>query len=323
MLAAQVHTLETVTVSSVRQDGTVWNQRAKQECPIGKYSVAGSTECTVCPIGTSCPNVGMSMGTSCAKGRYGDREGVTECTECQAGRYTDKVGQIACRGCSAGKYCASNGSDSESGCVDCAKGKYSYLPASAGCAECPKDTYTDVVGKSTCTECPIGKTTIGATETATGASSCIKSVHPCRPGQMRHESGQCTNCTWGITQRLGSRVGHVMQASSTISRDSRTVRIVLRGVLPQARLPVCLRVSAALCVPSVGTAREKGQRDAMTATLVHIALEQDLMLPQSARRVGILTRRVAKSASRARLVVTRTRQALQSASCAPPAGTAI
>lgn len=70
------------------------------DCPRGYYSLAGSTECSPCPAGTS--------GASVAIGGA--------CVSCFAGEYASEMGSATCEQCPAGTASAQVGADSDTTC---------------------------------------------------------------------------------------------------------------------------------------------------------------------------------------------------------------
>lgn len=73
-------------------------------CPIGRYQNAvGSSNCPICPGGSSCATV-ASAPASCAAGRY-SLDGDASCTQCSPGTYQPSTGQTGCLPCPAGQSC--------------------------------------------------------------------------------------------------------------------------------------------------------------------------------------------------------------------------
>jgi hypothetical protein len=160
-------------------------------CPSGWSSSAGSTACSVCPLGfysgeinsalcKACPNgyFGTKKKASscvlCSSGKYSttpaNNKGIVDCTECQHGHYSiDTQPNANCLGCPSGYYqeakgqadCKSCpkgfvnvGTDGKaSECIECLVGKYSATPASVQCMFCPAGYYQGLVGSSACVVC--------------------------------------------------------------------------------------------------------------------------------------------------------------------------
>ncbi len=99
-----------------------------QQCPIGRYSVAGSAVCPECPAGVYGDSVGLISPTcsgpcavgyvcppgsntstpvpACTAGRYGDTS-TGQCVDCPAGRFGPAAGAVslaACTMCTAGFF---------------------------------------------------------------------------------------------------------------------------------------------------------------------------------------------------------------------------
>lgn len=141
-------------------------------CPVGSWSYAGATQCTLCPSGFSCPiaSVGpaacyplpaaaakaafsrLATAAGCAVGNAGPG-----CTPCPIGSWS-LAGATSCTKCALGysSPIASVGPDacypiaSNTGAAGCAVGN-----AGPGCTPCPIGSYS-LAGASQCTSCPSG-----------------------------------------------------------------------------------------------------------------------------------------------------------------------
>ena len=134
-------------------------------CPAGSYSLGNAPSCTLCPIGTYCPNIGLAVGygairsTSCPSGTYQDTVGQSTCKSCPLGTYnptTHAASLQQCINCSPGTYGPSTGLSS---CLNCGLGTYSANNGSSAattCVQCTPGYYNNLVGQATCTPCNAG-----------------------------------------------------------------------------------------------------------------------------------------------------------------------
>jgi hypothetical protein len=69
-------------------------------CPAGKYSAAGASSCSSCPIGRFSPSAGGTSAASCSvcvPGRFAPVEGSAACADAPAGRFVSIPGTDAAR----------------------------------------------------------------------------------------------------------------------------------------------------------------------------------------------------------------------------------
>jgi hypothetical protein len=115
-------------------------------CNPGQYAAGPVESCTFCDIGHVTLEVGLSVCTTCANGRYTNQwrkfcyecafgkyvtGAASECTLCDVGRIAKVTGLAECTVCESGRYSHLN----RRSCIDCAKGKSASGPAS----ECQGD----------------------------------------------------------------------------------------------------------------------------------------------------------------------------------------
>ena len=100
-------------------------------CPVGKYSSAGATACTLCPVGTYRPSTGGSQCMTCPPGTESTATGASACQSCAAGKFSQTGTCVACQ---TGTFAASTGS---AACLSCGPGNYG---SSTSCIPCPIGT---------------------------------------------------------------------------------------------------------------------------------------------------------------------------------------
>jgi len=73
------------------------------QCPAGTFGAAinltSADECTMCPIGHSCPGEGLTFGTPCAFGTYSPTPGAVACELCPRGSTTAITGATSINQC--------------------------------------------------------------------------------------------------------------------------------------------------------------------------------------------------------------------------------
>lgn len=162
-----------------------------KECPAGKYSNSGSSECSLCLPGTFSTSLGSanctqcSIGTfsvtsgatsistcvQCPVGTYSSLLGASSCQQCLSGTYNAETGKSVCTLCPPGTYSRKTGATSEADCLPCPVGKFSADEGSTLCQLCDAGTYTNSPGQVTCTKCHRG--TYSILPGAVSNSSCI------------------------------------------------------------------------------------------------------------------------------------------------------
>jgi hypothetical protein len=158
-------------------------QATCKSCPVGFYCTLNTSEPTICPRGSYCPE-GTSSGGQflCPNGTYGNTTGLSalsQCSPCDSGRFCSGLGQTAFSGnCTAGYYCSlgawmSAPLDGVTGNI-CPAGYYCAVGAAAP-APCPAGTSTGAVGNtdsSACQLCPVGKYCAAAASIGGVTGSC-------------------------------------------------------------------------------------------------------------------------------------------------------
>jgi hypothetical protein len=142
-------------------------------CASGKYSTAGSTECTFCSVG-----------------RYNDQNTQANCARCQPGSFTNSTGMTVCSSCSPGLYSAVvNASE----CSECTTGTFAEAPGSSACKSCVTSTFQNLTGQSFCYDCDVVFEV-----SPSGSSSCTYCNYT--QGLLRNSNksvSQCSNCGAG------------------------------------------------------------------------------------------------------------------------------
>ncbi|GMH88338.1 hypothetical protein TrST_g13960 [Triparma strigata] len=179
------------------------------DCPVGKFSSAGSEQCTVCASGKYSASQASSSCYSCPAGKYlsdaamssSEHDSPNDCSVCGGGKYSS-VGSNACTNCAAGKYNSGDSTsaslhDSSVDCASCVRGKASS-PGSSSCTICDAGKYSSIEAASSCTSCPRGKSLSDAGSTVSAhdsSSDCII----CSSGKYSSSSGSssCISCSDG------------------------------------------------------------------------------------------------------------------------------
>ena len=207
-------------VRHVRRQISTSNRQSCASCPIGKYSLAGSSipiagrenmdrhlinvhivrpspaanagaiSCDQCPTGKISANDYQSC-TFCPAGKklqqgscYSCLEGTygfeSVCHNCPPGRYVESIGATSCIKCPAGK----SSPERSSTCSACPQGKASL--EGEVCGVCDAGKYTGEVNSPSCNACPAGKATAD-----TGATTCTdcETVKSALEGSI-----SCTDC---------------------------------------------------------------------------------------------------------------------------------
>jgi hypothetical protein len=171
-------TVCTLCAAGTFQSGTA--QISCKECNQGTYAVEGATKCT-----------------SCAKGRYGNRELAVEsadhCSDCAAGRYSNVKAATECIACKCGTFVREAGVNVE--CKQCAAG--TFLAASEApmteCTACDAGEFAGL-GACKCTSCPQGEFCPEGEACGAGAKKLVDSE-----GFATHHAtaGVCKECAAG------------------------------------------------------------------------------------------------------------------------------
>ena len=93
-------------------------------CAAGTYNeLEGQTDesaCLPCPVGSFCPDEGMSSPTTCSAGHYCESTQLASATPCDAGKYNELEGQSdesVCLDCPIGSYCPDAGMPTPTACA--------------------------------------------------------------------------------------------------------------------------------------------------------------------------------------------------------------
>ena len=223
---------------------------APQPCPGGTHADQGvlasvgylsnlTTDCVVCPAGTSC-SVGSASPSACLPGAYGAHPGQFTCDLCPGGTFTPDSGNTACRSCTPGYLCV-EGSSAPQPCPGGTHADQSVLTAvgylsnlTTDCVICPAGTSCSVgsnqptrclpgsvapnAQQQTCDLCENGKFQRSYEQTA--CETCIPGFYckegaaepvPCPAGHVGNATGlfspgQCTPVPRGFWAPLGSNV---------------------------------------------------------------------------------------------------------------------
>lgn len=166
-------------------------------CRAGEYSAAGATICERCPSGlTSLEGATSVSQCVCEYGRYKNAAG--DCVQCGSGQYVNTA-RTGCLNCPETQTSSPGaGSIGDCRCPRGTRGSGGY------CYACDPGTYSDVTGLTICKTCPDGKTSpAGATSSSQcicpagtqidGTGACI----PCPDQSYSEAGGTCQPCTGG------------------------------------------------------------------------------------------------------------------------------
>jgi hypothetical protein len=183
-----------------------------RDCPGDMYSLAGSFQCKLCPIGKTKQGDECTTSGKCEAGKFGTDcsecpvgkwsvANAEECTTCFKGRYNDQRAQISCKPCRLGYY---NSEIGQVHCSQCPRGRYQMLPEQFVCNKCANGRYSNNVGTEKCLDCPAGKYTIS--EESESIHECLdcplgyyesqRSCLPCVESEYQDQTGQtkCKGC---------------------------------------------------------------------------------------------------------------------------------
>eukprot|EP00948_MAST-09A_sp_MAST-9A-sp1_P003775 g3775.t1 len=168
------------------------------QCPVGRYSEGGLSECIECPSGKLAPIGSTSVDKCqhlCQQGYWMNETNSNDCVPCPTGKYYDSVGITdpdQCKGCLPGTY---NDNEGQAFCRSCPPAKFQSQANASACLKC-------VIGKiappqsSTCTFCELGQ------EPKPGQDGC----QACEAGYYRshYNNVSCLECPAGKFATKGS-----------------------------------------------------------------------------------------------------------------------
>ena len=205
-----------------------------RQCGPGKFSLPGSSACSICPHGTVSKDDGAQVCDACPAGRYEVENqfcnacpagfisppGNDTCTKCQAGFHAQEPGSLTCTPCTAGTYAAeasprcsvcppgSISSAASATCSRCDAGR--FAATSSNCEPCVGGTFAGA-GSSMCKRCPAGKFSLP------GSSACSICPHgtvskddgaqvcdACPAGRYEVENQFCNACPAGFISPPGN-----------------------------------------------------------------------------------------------------------------------
>lgn len=156
------------------------------ECPEGKFSATGASECTSAEVGHYVPIAGSSKQIPCPLGSYSRTTGASACdlvdpgyfvagigqenqAVCPDGSYQSQVGYrgTSCIAAPAGSYVSSA---DRTRATKCALGTYQSATGATSCETAPVNTYVSTVGASTVTPCPVDAVSPRGSESATACA---------------------------------------------------------------------------------------------------------------------------------------------------------
>ena len=146
-------------------------------------------------------DAGYVIVDTCPLGSYSSANSTT-CSLCGGGMYSDHDAKSMCDSCPSGRFSVVNATT----CTTCAAGYESYVGSSV-CTTCINNTFF-LLGSPICLPCPGNSTSLGFTSPCqcfsgyeasvlnTSNFSCI----PCNPGYISMQGGVCTACAAGTYQ---------------------------------------------------------------------------------------------------------------------------
>ena len=148
----------------------VLNKTECKECPVGKYSATGYTECV-----------------PCFAGKYQNITGQPSCKLCPTGKFVIEQGKTQCENCSIGKYTTYQDEKGQFECKICQISKYETEEGQSSCKTCPNGFTTTKSGLSVCSMCEPGFKGIGG------------ECYACNNAEYQNEYGQteCKLCADG------------------------------------------------------------------------------------------------------------------------------
>lgn len=177
----------------------------------------GSTQPTICPIGTYCDSVGMFSPTLCPIGTYSSLPGQidgTACQQCQPGTYCSGLAAGSATPCPPGTYCPITGGIDPNQCligqvcpvpglregVSCPPGQIcDTMGEITPRAPCPPGTYSTGGTSTTCTPCETGYYGIGAS-TSSQCSGLCPAGYYCLPGTAFNAGSNSTSGSGSLSQ---------------------------------------------------------------------------------------------------------------------------
>ena len=181
------------------KDRRMTTPQCSGQCPVGRYSGGGLSECTECPTGKLAP-----IGS----------DSIDDCQHlCYPGYWMNKTNSSNyCIPCAKGKYSDNVGIKHPDQCKGCLPGTYGEIEGQAFCHSCPAAKYQNKSNASTCSDCPIGKTAPAQSSICTICELGQEpkpeqdACQPCKAGYYRsnYEMLACSECPAGKFAAKGS-----------------------------------------------------------------------------------------------------------------------
>jgi hypothetical protein len=123
-----------------------------EDCPPGKFSQAGASDCIDCEAGRFQSDPGKSSCDACSVGTFSAELGSTACDDCAPGTAQRASGQASCEPCAKGTFAASSGSSS---CLSC-DGNRDSVKGARKCDRCQPKYFLESPSPRnvTCAACP-------------------------------------------------------------------------------------------------------------------------------------------------------------------------
>jgi hypothetical protein len=160
-----------------------------ESCTAGKYSLGGSSFCSLCEIGTYSDAYNSSSCMKCPLGKRNNALGAISnetCSTCVVGYF--RSSENICEACQPGLFSAS---DNQSQCEICLPGYYASSRASSTCEACQPGSFSELEGSFTCEICDSGS--YGSEYGGFNRSICRK----CPEGRYSESNARCRNCPEG------------------------------------------------------------------------------------------------------------------------------
>ena len=184
------------------------------KCLPGSFSIAGSSQCTLCTAGTFTAISGTPNNcTLNPPGTYTPLPGSIIVTQCAPGSYSESIGTINCTTCNPGFYNNKTGSFNKSDCLPCPPGTYAPASGAFDCIVAFVGFYQDTPGQSISIACPAG--TANNLLGSANYNTCIA----CLPGKYQPQIGSslCIACPSGSYQNNAKQTACILCPAGTYS----------------------------------------------------------------------------------------------------------